>query len=142
MWYRDSPLNLFNIFSLALTFPYFLRVVFVVWRSLNSLPGLFTVPLRRMADLLSRQCFVLLQFVNLCCFLNSLFGELTRRIVLYLNTVKFIRSIKIRNNLTLLNKIQNLTTANLILLNPVFHECCVYSNIKNKNTCGRFSIFT
>ena len=38
----------------------FLRVVFVVWRSLNSLPGLFTVPLRRMTDLASEQtvlCF-------------------------------------------------------------------------------------
>ena len=135
-------LNLFKIFSLAFTFPYFLRVVFVVWRSLNSLPGLFTVPLRRMTDLLSRQCFVLLQFVNLCCFLNSIFSELTRRIVLYFNTVKSIRNIKIRNNLTLLNKIQNLTTINLIYLKPVFHECRVYSNIKNENTCVRFSMFT
>ena len=107
-------LNLFKIFSLAFTFPYFSCVVFVVWRSLNSLPGLFTVPLRRMTDLLSRQCFVLLQFVNLCCFLNSLFGELTRRIVLYLNTAKSIRKIKIRNSLTILNKIQSLTTINLI----------------------------
>ena len=74
------------------------------------------MPLRRMTDLASEQTvpFVLLQFVNLCCFLDSLFGELTGRIVLYLNTVKSIRSIKIRNNLTLLNKIQNLTTTNLI----------------------------
>ena len=32
---------------------------------------------------------------------------------LYLNTVKSMRSIKIRNNLTILNKIQNLTTTNL-----------------------------
>ena len=62
----------------------------------------------------SEQTVLCFTFVNLCCFLNSLFGELTRRIVLYLNTVKSIRSIKIRNNLTLLNKIQNLTTANLI----------------------------
>ena len=36
-------------------------------------------------------------------------------IVLYLNTVKSIRSIKILNNLTI-----------LILLEPVFHECRVY----------------
>ena len=56
----EITLNLFKIFSLALTFSYFLRVVFVVWRSLNSLPGLFTVPLRRMTDLASEQtvlCF-------------------------------------------------------------------------------------
>ena len=32
-------------------------------RSLNSLPGLFTVPLRRMTDLLSRPCFVLLSSI-------------------------------------------------------------------------------
>ena len=62
----------------------------------------------------SEQTVLCFQFVNLCCFLNSLFGELTRRIVLYLNTVKSIRSIKIRNKVTLLNKIQNLTTTNLI----------------------------
>ena len=62
----------------------------------------------------SEQTVLCFTFVNLCCFLNSLFSELTRRIVIYLNRVKSIRSIKIRNNLTLLNKIQNLTTANLI----------------------------
>ena len=32
---------------------------------------------------------------------------------LYLNTVKSIRNLKIKNNLTILNKIQNLTTTNL-----------------------------
>ena len=32
---------------------------------------------------------------------------------LYLNTVKSIRNVKIKNNLTILNKIQNLTTTNL-----------------------------
>ena len=59
-------------------------------------------------------CFTSVRQSTVCCFLNSLFGELTRRIVLYLDTVKSIRSIQIRNNLTLLNKIQNLTTTNLI----------------------------
>ena len=32
---------------------------------------------------------------------------------LYLNTVKSNRNLKIKNNLTILNKIQNLTTTNL-----------------------------
>ena len=52
-----------KVFSLALTFTYFLRVCFVVWRSFNSLPGLFTVPLTRMTDLLSRRSFVLLSSI-------------------------------------------------------------------------------
>ena len=34
-------------------------------------------------------------------------------IFIYLNTVKSIRNLKIKNNLTILNKIQNLTTTNL-----------------------------
>ena len=42
---------------------YFFLVVFVVWRSLNSLPGLFTVPLTEMTDLLSRRSFVLLSSI-------------------------------------------------------------------------------
>ena len=52
-----------KVFSLALTFTYFLRVCFVVWRSFNSLQSLFTVPLTRMTDLLSRRSFVLLSSI-------------------------------------------------------------------------------
>lgn len=38
-----------------------------------------------------------------------------------------------RNNLTVLNKMQKLTTAvQLIYLKPVFHECRAYSNVKKK----------
>ena len=48
------------------TFTYFLRVFFVVWRSLNSLPGLFTVHLN---DRPSEQMELCFAFVNLCCFL-------------------------------------------------------------------------
>ena len=48
------------IFSLAMTFTNFLRVFFVVCCFLNSLPGLFTISLTRMTDLLSRRSFVLL----------------------------------------------------------------------------------
>ena len=47
--------------------------------------------------------------VGVCIFNQSI----KQSINLYLNTVKSIRSIKIRNNLTILNKIQNLTTTNL-----------------------------
>ena len=38
---------------------------------------------------------------------------INQSINLYLNTVKSIRNLKIKNNLTILNKIQNLTTTNL-----------------------------
>ena len=65
-----------KIVSLAMTFTYFFRVFFVVQLFLNSLPGLFTVPLTRMTDLLSRRSFVL--FLSIYLFLNSLFGELTK----------------------------------------------------------------
>ena len=37
----------------------------------------------------------------------------SQSINLYLNTVKSIRNLKIKDNLTILNKIQNLTTTNL-----------------------------
>ena len=39
--------------------------------------------------------------------------SINQSINLYLNTVKSIRNLKIKNNLTILNKIQNLTTTNL-----------------------------
>ena len=39
--------------------------------------------------------------------------SINQSINLYLNTVRSIRNLKIKNNLTILNKIQNLTTTNL-----------------------------
>ena len=39
--------------------------------------------------------------------------SINQSINLYLNTVKSIRNLKIKNNLTILNKIQNLTTTKL-----------------------------
>ena len=39
--------------------------------------------------------------------------SINQSINLYLNTVKSIRNLKIKDNLTILNKIQNLTTTNL-----------------------------
>ena len=48
---------------------------------------------------------------------DSLFApaqkSINQSINLYLNTVKSIRNLKIKDNLTILNKIQNLTTTNL-----------------------------
>ena len=40
-------------------------------------------------------------------------NAINQSINLYLNTVKSIRNLKIKDNLTILNKIQNLTTTNL-----------------------------
>ena len=40
-------------------------------------------------------------------------ASINQSINLYLNTVKSIRNLKIKDNLTILNKIQNLTTTNL-----------------------------
>ena len=72
-----------------------------------------------------KKCFVLLCPIGEQ-FLASSFREfvhdwyyvatvqsINQSINLYLNTVKSIRNLKIKDNLTILNKIQNLTTTNL-----------------------------
>ena len=55
----------------------------------------------------------LLHFIRHGAFLIYDSQVKSSQVNLYLNTVKSIRNLKIKNNLTILNKIQNLTTTNL-----------------------------
>ena len=67
-------------------------VFFVVWRFLDSLLGLFTVPLMRLTDPLSRRSFILLS-VTLCCLL----------IIFLASSLEYVHKI-FNNYLTLSNK--------------------------------------